>query len=106
MEKRLILFLMLSAAIFFGWSYLYTKFYPPVPEVSQEQPVANGNPSVVNGVAWTPGTQLGQSYRGITVFGDKANAWVGTRTLWSQHTEPSACCTCDSGRVATDQSQN
>ncbi len=47
---------------------------------------ANGNPSVVNGVAWTPGTQLGQSYRGITVYGDKANSWVGTRTLWSEHT--------------------
>ncbi len=46
MEKRLILFLMLSAAIFFGWSYLYTKFNPPVKEVSQEQAAATGNPSV------------------------------------------------------------
>lgn len=46
MEKRLILFLMLSAAIFFGWSYLYTKFNPPVQEVSQEQAAATGNPSV------------------------------------------------------------
>jgi hypothetical protein len=26
----------------------------------------------------------GGAYRGITVFGDKANAWVGTRTLWNQ----------------------
>ena len=24
-------------------------------------------------------------YRGITVFRDAANAWVGTRTLWNQH---------------------
>jgi YidC/Oxa1 family membrane protein insertase len=46
MEKRLVLFLMLSAAIFFGWSYLYTKFYPPVPEVSQEQSAATVTPSV------------------------------------------------------------
>lgn len=46
MEKRLILFLMLSAAIFFGWSYLYTKFNPPVQEVSQEQAAATGNPSL------------------------------------------------------------
>lgn len=34
---------------------------------------------------WTP--PPGESvYRGITVFGDKANSWVGTRTLWNQHT--------------------
>ncbi|MBL8189256.1 MAG: membrane protein insertase YidC [Acidobacteria bacterium] len=46
MEKRLILFLMLSAAIFFGWSYLYTKFNPPVPKVSQEQTAATDTPSV------------------------------------------------------------
>ncbi|MDX2044785.1 MAG: membrane protein insertase YidC [Acidobacteriota bacterium] len=46
MEKRLVLFLMLSAAIFFGWSYLYTKFYPPVPEVPQEQAASIANPSV------------------------------------------------------------
>jgi hypothetical protein len=26
------------------------------------------------------------AYSGITVFGDAANAWVGTRTLWSEHT--------------------
>lgn len=46
MEKRLVLFLLLSAAIFFGWSYLYTKFYPPVAEVSQEQAATSANPSV------------------------------------------------------------
>ncbi len=34
----------------------------------------NGNPSTVNGVTWVPGTEVGQSYRGIKVFGDKANA--------------------------------
>src|SRR5205823_7464634 len=44
-----------------------------------------GKPSTVNGVTWVPGTQMGQSYRGITAFGDRANAWVGTRTLWNQH---------------------
>ncbi|HTJ82454.1 MAG TPA: VCBS repeat-containing protein, partial [Polyangiaceae bacterium] len=47
---------------------------------------ANGNPSVVNGVAWTPSTAASKAYRGLTVFGDKANAWVGTRTLWNEHT--------------------
>lgn len=26
------------------------------------------------------------AYRGVTVFGDSANSWVGTRTLWNQHT--------------------
>ncbi len=45
MEKRLILFLILSAAIFFGWSYLYTKFYPPVSEVPQEQVATTASPS-------------------------------------------------------------
>jgi hypothetical protein len=26
------------------------------------------------------------AYRGIVAFGDKASSWVGTRTLWNQHT--------------------
>jgi hypothetical protein len=39
----------------------------------------------VNGVTWTPGPANG-AYRGITVFGDQASSWVGTRTLWNQHT--------------------
>jgi hypothetical protein len=26
-----------------------------------------------------------EAYRGITVFRDSANSWVGTRTLWNQH---------------------
>lgn len=47
---------------------------------------AQGQPTTVNGATWVPGTEVGQSYRGIKVFGDKANAWVGTRTLWNQHT--------------------
>ncbi len=46
----------------------------------------NNQPTTVNGVSWTPGQALGQSYRGVTVFGDAANSWVGTRTLWNQHT--------------------
>jgi YidC/Oxa1 family membrane protein insertase len=37
MEKRLVLFLILSAAIFFGWSYIYTKISPPNPKTSQDQ---------------------------------------------------------------------
>lgn len=47
---------------------------------------ANQNPVVVNGVAWKPGPAVGKSYRGIAVFGDKASSWVGTRTLWNEHT--------------------
>lgn len=46
---------------------------------------ANGNPSVVNGVTWVPGPAASEAYRGVTLFGDSANAWVGTRTLWNQH---------------------
>ncbi len=35
--------------------------------------------------AWVP-PKGGTAYRGITAFGDASNAWVGTRTLWNQHT--------------------
>jgi len=37
-----------------------------------------------NRPAWAP--PAGQTaYRGLTVWGDKQNSWVGTRTLWNQH---------------------
>ncbi|MBI2391276.1 MAG: VCBS repeat-containing protein [Deltaproteobacteria bacterium] len=38
-----------------------------------------------NRPAWKPPAG-GTAYGGVTVFGDAANAWVGTRTLWNQHT--------------------
>jgi hypothetical protein len=47
---------------------------------------AAGNPAVVNNTTWVPSNAPGKAYRGITVFGDKANSWVGTRTLWTEHT--------------------
>lgn len=47
---------------------------------------ANGVPSTVNGVTWTPSPAADKAYSGIHVFGDKASSWVGTRTLWNQHT--------------------
>jgi len=47
---------------------------------------SSGQPVTVNGVQWTPGTELGKSYRGVSVFGDASNSWVGTRTLWNEHT--------------------
>ncbi len=37
-----------------------------------------------NRPAWKPPAGL-TAYRGITVWGDKENSWVGTRTLWSEH---------------------
>jgi hypothetical protein len=43
-------------------------------------------PTVVNAQTWVPGPVANKSYRGITVFGDAANSWVGTRTLWNEHT--------------------
>jgi YidC/Oxa1 family membrane protein insertase len=46
MEKRLILFLILSSAIFFGWSYIYGKLYPPQP-----MPIPDGGPV---GIVETP----------------------------------------------------
>ncbi len=35
--------------------------------------------------AWKPPTGA-VAYSGITAFGSASNSWVGTRTLWSQHT--------------------
>ncbi len=35
--------------------------------------------------AWSP-PKGAPAYRGLTVFGDASNAWVGTRSLWNQHT--------------------
>ena len=40
----------------------------------------------INGQSWTPGPNANQSYRGLVAYGDRANAWVGTRTLWNEHT--------------------
>lgn len=51
MEKRLILFLVLSSAIFVGWSYLYGRLYPASNTKSQPvttaTPVTEPAPSVV-----------------------------------------------------------
>jgi hypothetical protein len=44
---------------------------------------ATGTP--VNGQYWTPGPQANLSYRGLVAIGDAADSWVGTRTLWNQH---------------------
>ncbi len=48
--------------------------------------VAPWNQPGPNGVrpAWVP-PSYGPAYRGIKVFGDRANSWVGTRTLWNEH---------------------
>ncbi len=37
-----------------------------------------------NRPAWKPPAGH-TAYRGLTVWGDKQNSWVGTRTLWNQH---------------------
>jgi hypothetical protein len=47
---------------------------------------AQGNPDTINGITWVPGPASNKAYRGIAVFGDAAESWVGTRTLWSEHT--------------------
>jgi hypothetical protein len=38
-----------------------------------------------NRPAWTKGPGVNGGYRGLAVFGDKTNSWVGTRTIWNQH---------------------
>ncbi len=45
-----------------------------------------GNPVTVNGVTWTPSALPNKSYRGLVAYGDAAHAWVGTRTIWNEHT--------------------
>jgi len=40
----------------------------------------------INGKTWTPGPTANQSYRGLVALGDSADSWVGTRTLWTEHT--------------------
>jgi hypothetical protein len=42
--------------------------------------------ATINGQTWTPGPVANGSYRGLIALGDSANSWVGTRTLWTEHT--------------------
>jgi len=46
---------------------------------------SDGGFTTVNGVTWTPGPNDGGAYRGVTLWADRANSWVGTRTLWNEH---------------------
>lgn len=56
MEKRLILFLILSAAIFWGYAYIHGKFFPPPPAPPQEQ-IATASPSPTPELTATPAPQ-------------------------------------------------
>ncbi len=42
--------------------------------------------TAMNGQYWTPGPESNSSYRGLVAIGDTADSWVGTRTLWNEHT--------------------
>jgi hypothetical protein len=44
-----------------------------------------GKPVTMNGQTWAPGPAA-KAYRGLQLFGDTSSSWVGTRTLWSEHT--------------------
>ncbi|MFM8394029.1 MAG: membrane protein insertase YidC, partial [Acidobacteriota bacterium] len=59
MEKRLILFLVLSSAIFMGWSYIYGKLYPQPskPEQTQQASQVSPAPEVVNSAPAAPSNQ-------------------------------------------------
>lgn len=50
--------------------------------------------------AWTA-PSYGPSWRGISVFRDAANSWVGTRSLWTQHAYH-VTNTCDDRDTACD----
>lgn len=47
-----------------------------------------GAGKTMNGVHWTPGpgTAPKDWYRGLVALQDSADSWVGTRTLWTEHT--------------------
>lgn len=47
---------------------------------------ASNQPVTVNGVTWKLGWTPDKGYRGVSLYSDTANSWVGTRTLWSEHT--------------------
>ena len=47
---------------------------------------AQGNGVTVNGQTWKAGPVMNKGYKGLVLFGDVASSWVGTRTLWSEHT--------------------
>jgi len=46
----------------------------------------DGGTASINGQTWTAGPVSNQSYRGLAAYGDPASSWVGTRTLWNEHT--------------------
>lgn len=86
MEKRLVLFLLLSAVIFFGWSYIHTKLYPPPVTVSQEQAASPSNSPAVSSTV-EPVTQSQAVAPAATVPSTQAEArqfkirtehWVAT----------------------------
>ena len=47
---------------------------------------ADGGGTTMNGQSWTPGPAPNLWYRGLVALGDTADSWVGTRTLWNEHT--------------------
>jgi hypothetical protein len=46
----------------------------------------DGGPETINAATWVPGPATAKAYRGLVVFGDSADSWVGTRTIWNEHT--------------------
>ncbi len=50
----------------------------PVPDPASHGPLPPGT-------TWTPGPGPQGTWRGISVWRDAENSWVGTRTLWNQH---------------------
>ncbi len=69
-----------------GWKCDQTPWNQPDP--AQNRP------------AWAPPPGA-PAFRGITVFGDTASSWVGTRTAWNQHAY-SVSNFCDSRDTACD----
>lgn len=93
MEKRLITFLVLSSAIFMGWSYLYGKLYPqqtnspavtqtPAPTDSPVAASAPSNPDVAAPTAAAPAPVVAATqaeYRQVIVRTDHWRATLSNR---------------------------
>lgn len=78
MEKRLILFLILSAAVFWGYAYVYGKLYPPPPP-SQNQ-IAATSPSPTPAATATPATPIPNETAPTTSVTQADFRWIKVKT--------------------------
>ncbi|MDQ3012261.1 MAG: membrane protein insertase YidC [Acidobacteriota bacterium] len=84
MEKRLVLFLLLSAVIFFGYAYVSTKLYPPQ-KVEQKQdaspsvsPVATFTPPAIQAPVKAAQSSIPSTQAEVRQIRVKTDHWIAT----------------------------